>query len=248
MPASWALTYNETDARNRSVSGSEEEPIFEKLSSSKGWISSKRLNRIAIDRFVYYIQWFPDCCAPSAFAKVLCSISVVLFFWHPSSAPKIKYSFLWMKRAATSATVRHCCWPPWLCYRRSFTADHYFLIEKIAQLKERWIENSNSDELVLSFFWSQTNSWRIFENRLELFWQPIDDPIFLFNVLPVQSNNQVAVGSELRRGDLLTQINGRSCSEMTHREAVDLIKNAGSTISIVVKRYSLVNRDSPLPK
>lgn len=50
-------------------------------------------------------------------------------------------------------------------------------------------------------------------------------------------NNQVAVGSELRRGDLLTKINDRSCAEMTHREAVDLIKNAGSTISVVVKRY-----------
>ena len=50
-------------------------------------------------------------------------------------------------------------------------------------------------------------------------------------------NDQVAVGSELRRGDVLTQINGRPCSEMTHREAAEMIKNAGTTISIVVRRY-----------
>lgn len=52
--------------------------------------------------------------------------------------------------------------------------------------------------------------------------------------------HQVAVGGDLRRGDVLVKINGRNCSEMTHREAAELIKNAGTTISVVVRRY-LVN-------
>lgn len=51
----------------------------------------------------------------------------------------------------------------------------------------------------------------------------------------------MSVGSpsegELRRGDVVTKINGRPTSEMTHREGVDLIKNAGNTISLVVQRY-----------
>jgi C-terminal processing protease CtpA/Prc len=46
--------------------------------------------------------------------------------------------------------------------------------------------------------------------------------------------NQVAVGSELRRGDVLTKINGRPCSTMTHREAAELIKNAGTTMTVSV--------------
>ena len=49
--------------------------------------------------------------------------------------------------------------------------------------------------------------------------------------------HQVAVGSELRRGDVLTKINGRPCSEMTHREAAEMIKNAGTTITVTVHRY-----------
>jgi len=48
--------------------------------------------------------------------------------------------------------------------------------------------------------------------------------------------NQVAVGSELRRGDILTKINGRPCSTMTHREAAELIKNAGTTMTVAVQR------------
>jgi C-terminal processing protease CtpA/Prc len=48
--------------------------------------------------------------------------------------------------------------------------------------------------------------------------------------------NQVAVGSELRRGDVLTKINDRPCSTMTHREAAELIKNAGTTMTVTVQR------------
>lgn len=54
--------------------------------------------------------------------------------------------------------------------------------------------------------------------------------------------NQVSNGSpaegELHRGDVVTQINGHPTSEMTHREGADMIKNAGTTISLVVQRYS----------
>jgi C-terminal processing protease CtpA/Prc len=48
--------------------------------------------------------------------------------------------------------------------------------------------------------------------------------------------NQVAVGSELRRGDVLTKINDRPCSTMTHREAAELIKKAGTTMTVTVQR------------
>ncbi len=44
---------------------------------------------------------------------------------------------------------------------------------------------------------------------------------------------------ELRRGDLVVKINGRPTSCMTHQQASDLIKKAGSSITLVVKRFSL---------
>lgn len=51
---------------------------------------------------------------------------------------------------------------------------------------------------------------------------------------------RVSVGSpaegELRRGDVVTQINGHPTSEMSHREGADMIKNAGTKISLVVQR------------
>lgn len=53
---------------------------------------------------------------------------------------------------------------------------------------------------------------------------------------------QVTVGSpaegELRRGDVVVKINGRPTSHMTHEQAVEMIKKAGPSITLVVKRLS----------
>ncbi|XP_057374228.1 uncharacterized protein LOC130695115 isoform X2 [Daphnia carinata] len=58
---------------------------------------------------------------------------------------------------------------------------------------------------------------------------------------------RVAVGSELRRGDVLTKINGHPCSMMTHREAAEMIKNAGTTINVCVHRAGLPLAQQPRP-
>ncbi|XP_046440652.1 LIM domain-binding protein 3-like isoform X2 [Daphnia pulex] len=58
---------------------------------------------------------------------------------------------------------------------------------------------------------------------------------------------RVAVGSELRRGDVLTKINDRPCSTMTHREAAELIKNAGTTMTVTVQRGGLPLRPVAVP-
>ncbi|XP_046645110.1 uncharacterized protein LOC124335680 isoform X2 [Daphnia pulicaria] len=58
---------------------------------------------------------------------------------------------------------------------------------------------------------------------------------------------RVAVGSELRRGDVLTKINDRPCSTMTHREAAELIKKAGTTMTVTVQRGGLPLRPVAVP-
>ena len=58
------------------------------------------------------------------------------------------------------------------------------------------------------------------------------------------SYHQVAFGSpaaeaQLKNGDLVVKINGVDTHRLTHQKAHDLIKNAGSTISLLINRSAL---------
>ena len=52
---------------------------------------------------------------------------------------------------------------------------------------------------------------------------------------------QVFVGSpadgELQRGDVIVSIEGRQTGYMVHKQAQDIIKAAGGTLELCVKRY-----------
>ena len=40
----------------------------------------------------------------------------------------------------------------------------------------------------------------------------------------------------MKRGDAVVKINGLAANDLTHQQAVDLMKNAGSTLSILINR------------
>ena len=48
-------------------------------------------------------------------------------------------------------------------------------------------------------------------------------------------SNSPAEG-ELQRGDLILAIGGREGSELTHKQALDLIKHGGGQIQLVIQR------------
>ncbi|KAL8574265.1 hypothetical protein ACOMHN_063672 [Nucella lapillus] len=66
-------------------------------------------------------------------------------------------------------------------------------------------------------------------------------------VLSVQRvfSNSPAEG-ELQRGDLILAIGGRNCSELSHKQALDLIKHGGGQIQLVIQRPAPGQLSSPI--
>ncbi|MPC13471.1 Membrane-associated guanylate kinase, WW and PDZ domain-containing protein 2 [Portunus trituberculatus] len=58
-------------------------------------------------------------------------------------------------------------------------------------------------------------------------------PLF---VLRIAENGPAAEDGKLKVGDQLMEINGRSTKDMTHADAIELIKQCGSSVSLLVKR------------
>jgi C-terminal processing protease CtpA/Prc len=46
---------------------------------------------------------------------------------------------------------------------------------------------------------------------------------------------------ELYRGDVIVNVQGADTSSMTHQEAQELIKNAGGTLNMLIKRFIFFN-------
>ncbi|XP_071514436.1 uncharacterized protein [Panulirus ornatus] len=58
-------------------------------------------------------------------------------------------------------------------------------------------------------------------------------PLF---VLRIAENGPAAEDGKLKVGDQLMEINGRSTKDMTHADAIELIKQCGNSVSLLVKR------------
>nr|XP_045623571.1 uncharacterized protein LOC123773736 isoform X1 [Procambarus clarkii] len=58
-------------------------------------------------------------------------------------------------------------------------------------------------------------------------------PLF---VLRIAENGPAAEDGKLKVGDQLMEINGRSTKDMTHADAIELIKQCGNSVSLMVKR------------
>jgi len=58
-----------------------------------------------------------------------------------------------------------------------------------------------------------------------------DFPIVIKNVFP---SSPAAADGRLKRGDQLLAVNGIGLDELTHEQVVNLLKNAGDTVTLLV--------------
>ncbi|GAB6022671.1 hypothetical protein CHUAL_006764 [Chamberlinius hualienensis] len=70
-------------------------------------------------------------------------------------------------------------------------------------------------------------------------------PLF---VLKIADDGPAAIDGRLKTGDQFVEINGVNTKDMTHAEAIDLIKQGGSSVRLLVKRSSPKSSSSSLPK
>ena len=65
--------------------------------------------------------------------------------------------------------------------------------------------------------------------------------IFFGNLTPILISGPAALDGRLRVGDQLIEINGHTTKNMTHGEAIELIKNGGLAVRLLVRRARAPN-------